>query len=337
MENTPLISVIVPVYNVEPFLRRCINSIISQTYRNLEIILVNDGSTDNCGKICDEYAKNDNRVVVIHKDNGGLSSARNAGLGAASGQYVGFVDSDDWITLDMYETLYSMFHETNCDVAQVATMAVADTDASLPDRKHEPKSIKGKDILRKYLFDGLLSRHESHSVWSKLYKLKLFDTVKFPEGFIYEDIATNYKILLKCDKFAYTEKYCHYYFTNNSSITRRGANKKDFDIFIAFDELYELARDETYKDIAYLAKIKRDRCDYWMLAKIAAYGADFSAEDKRRIIKQLTKRLRDNYVALMKAPLTITRKILMTALCVNFNIAKVSLGIYKLIVSMRSN
>lgn len=103
----PLISVIVPVYRVEPFLPRCLDSLRNQTYRNLEILLVDDGSPDNCGKICDEYAEKDHRFRVIHKENGGLSSARNAGLDAATGEFIGFVDSDDWIAPQMYETLLS--------------------------------------------------------------------------------------------------------------------------------------------------------------------------------------------------------------------------------------
>ncbi len=113
----PLISIIVPVYKVEMYIKKCINSIINQTYKNIEIILVDDGSPDNCGKICDDYSKTDKRIIVVHKDNGGLSDARNRGLIAASGQFITFVDSDDYIELNYIETHYNNLINNNADIS----------------------------------------------------------------------------------------------------------------------------------------------------------------------------------------------------------------------------
>ena len=117
MKNIDLISIIIPVYNVEQYLSRCIDSVINQTYKNLEIILIDDGSTDDSGEICDEYALKDNRIKVMHKQNGGVSSARNEGLDISKGNYIGFIDSDDFIEKDMYEFLYDLLTKNNCDIS----------------------------------------------------------------------------------------------------------------------------------------------------------------------------------------------------------------------------
>ena len=124
MKKNNLISIIVPIYNVEKYLKKCIDSIINQTYKNLEIILVDDGSPDNCGKICDEYAKKDNRIKVIHKENGGVSSARNVGVENATGEYIGFVDSDDYIEKDMYEVLINNLKKENADISIISNYEV---------------------------------------------------------------------------------------------------------------------------------------------------------------------------------------------------------------------
>ena len=163
----PLISIIVPVYKVEPYLRRCVDSILNQTYRNLEVILVDDGSPDNCGSICDAYAKQDSRVKVIHKENGGLSSARNAGLDVMSGAYVGFVDSDDWIEPHMYESLLKLMEKFD---AQMALGGVADemlydgtlTTVKISDYGHTPFAENHNNALKRF-FQG------SWAAWDKLF------------------------------------------------------------------------------------------------------------------------------------------------------------------------
>lgn len=198
----PLISIIVPVYNVEKYLPQCLDSIMVQTYTNLEIILVDDGSTDNGGHICDEYAKSDSRIKVIHKQNAGLSAARNLGLDIAHGEYIGFVDSDDWIEPTMYEDLYAGFSITENTLLTNGMIYQYDdiTGEELLMRPHSWKResllvINGADFGK-----AMFSETSNHYAWSKLYRREVFDWVRFREGRNDEDTLFTYdlsKILRK--------------------------------------------------------------------------------------------------------------------------------------------
>lgn len=214
MSNLPLISVIVPVYKVEKYLRRCIESIQAQTYCNLEIILVNDGSPDNCGAICDEYASRDKRIHVIHKTNGGLSDARNAGINVARGDYLGFIDSDDFIANDMYELLYQRIIEENADIS-ICDVAVTNDGEKATFTDSESKDIfEGEDIL----FAMIYRNRFTVNVWNKLYRRELFQNIRFPKGMLYEDLATTYKLMMqaKCVVYTHSKKYA--YVQRNGSI-----------------------------------------------------------------------------------------------------------------------
>ena len=185
MEKTlPLISVIVPVYKVEPYLRRCIDSIRNQTYTNLEIILVDDGSPDNCGHICDEYAQKDKRILVIHQENGGLSAARNSGLARCTGAYIGFVDSDDCIHPEMYERLYK-------DICTYHTrLAFCHPNmcyGSIPDiNKNLPTECRDKEfVILKSMIENIW-----WSACTKLYERSLFDTIRFLNDKTNEDYTS---------------------------------------------------------------------------------------------------------------------------------------------------
>ena len=173
------ISVIVPVYNVEKYLEKCIDSILSQTFKNFEIILVDDGSTDSCGIICDEYERLDNRVKVIHKINGGLSSARNSGLEIASGEYVAFVDSDDWIDKNMYQELYNEAKKNNADIVQCKFIKAKDENVSIYNNEfNEVEVIGNLDALCNLYNERCI---ETVVTWNKLYKRYLFNDIVFPQ------------------------------------------------------------------------------------------------------------------------------------------------------------
>lgn len=214
----PLISVIVPVYNTGMYLERCLDSILNQSYQNMEIILVDDGSTDDSPQKCDLYASRDGRIRTIHKKNGGQSSARNVGLNVCSGDYISFVDSDDWIEPDMYTTLLEQLEKYN------ASLVVCGRYDAYEDS--EEKSI-GKILGNNGLFDAYdilpkmtLGQASDFSVCDKLHRRDLWQTLRFPEGEIYEDFAVMYKVLIAAKKVVLCDKpFYFYYHRKNSTVT----------------------------------------------------------------------------------------------------------------------
>jgi glycosyltransferase involved in cell wall biosynthesis len=323
------ISVVVPVYNVENYLQRCIDSIIAQSYKNLEIIIVNDGSTDKSGEICDNYKKQDIRIKVIHKENGGLSSARNVGIEASTGEYIAFVDSDDWIVGDIYEHCINIFETEQCDVVD---FKVVFDDGGInqynSSDSYNTRIIDEREVLHDYLFRGQTEK-APFSACRKLYKLRLFDTVRFPDGKINEDIATNYRVLTNCKKMVISNKIGYHYFQNSVSTTRNGLMKRDFDLLYACEELQVLTQNAKDDDIKYLVQVKYARSYFSLLAKIAFYGFGDNTINKKTVIKNLTKKLRENYFLLMKSPIPLNRKLMVTALCINIRCLSTPLTIYK--------
>ena len=213
-QEKALISIIIPVYKVEKYLEKCIQSVINQTYENLQIILVDDGSPDNCGKICDEYAKKDHRIEVIHKSNGGLSDARNKGLEIAKGEYIGFVDSDDYIESDMYEVLYNLLKQYNVDVSICNFYTVSQGKIAIKNADNGIKEYNRIEILKEILLDNNIQSY----AWNKLYKKELFNEIKYPVGKKYEDIGTTFYLLEKCNKVVITGKPEYYYINRQDSI-----------------------------------------------------------------------------------------------------------------------
>lgn len=221
------ISVIVPVYNVEKFIRRCLDSIINQTIKDLEIILVNDGSTDNSGLICDEYAKLDNRIITIHKENGGLSSARNRGLDVATGEWIAFVDSDDYIDHKMYEILYKNAEKNNCDISVCYFEYINQNGISLYNAK---KKLGIDGIYDENAFLNLLYKNSETNLicvcaWNKLYKKEIFDELRFKE-IIHEDEEMLNRIYTKKHSIYVNESPLYKYVQNSNSIVNKPITKK---------------------------------------------------------------------------------------------------------------
>lgn len=229
----PEISIIVPVYNVEIYLEKCLNSIIGQSFTNYEIILVNDGSTDNSGEICDEYCKKDERIRVINKDNGGLSSARNAGIKVAQGEFIGFVDSDDWIDKDMYKELYMLCTTRNSDISICKLGREINGKLVNDDEVCFIKEMNNIEGMRE-LFRGVLYRF---SACNKLFKRSLFERIEFPEGRIHEDLATTYRLFAKANKAVYSNNIGYIYVKRENSILTTRFNEKRLDAFIGWDEI----------------------------------------------------------------------------------------------------
>lgn len=209
-----LISIIVPVYNVEKYLERCVNSIINQTYKNIEIILVDDGATDTSGKICDELKERDKRITVIHKTNGGLSDARNAGLKIANGEYIGFVDSDDYIEKDMFETLYNINKQHNADISIVSFYEIYDGKVIGVRDTANLEILNKTEALKELLIDTKIQSY----AWNKLFKKELFKDIKFPTNKNFEDIATTLLLFEKANKIVLFECPKYYYVRRDDSI-----------------------------------------------------------------------------------------------------------------------
>ena len=209
-----LISIIIPVYKVEKYLEKCIESVLKQSYTNLQIILVDDGSPDNCGKICDEYAKKDSRIEVIHKVNGGLSDARNVGISKAKGRYIGFVDSDDYIKEDMYEILLNLIKKYDADVSICNLYDVIDGNECIRNKENGIREYSRLDILKEVLLDKNIQSY----AWNKLYEKELFDEIKYPIGKKYEDIGTTFYVFEKCNKIVVTSEPEYYYLKRSDSL-----------------------------------------------------------------------------------------------------------------------
>ena len=244
---TPIISVIVPVYNVESYLKRCINSILCQTYRDFEIILVDDGSNDKSGKICDEYVKEDNRVRVIHKKNGGLSTARNAGIDAAKGTYLFFVDSDDWITQDALYYLITIMEKTKADIVSASYQLTY--DESIKIKKHYTEAIMSRNqAIKNYLTLGMKRRVADYSACAKLYKKNLFHSVRFPIGQLYEDGATNLEIILLVNRYVKSNKIIYFYYQGRTSIVHSPLTQKTYnDLMVVGKRYVELVKNEIHR------------------------------------------------------------------------------------------
>ncbi|MBQ8040126.1 MAG: glycosyltransferase family 2 protein, partial [Lachnospiraceae bacterium] len=221
----PLISIIIPVYNIEEYLPRCIESVLGQTYANIEVILVDDGSKDKSGEICDSYQKRDSRVRVIHKENGGSSSARNAGIADAKGEFIGFVDSDDYVETTMYETMMQAIESTGCAIVQVARDEIDANGKQMPNVCEMPKE-QTEYSAEEFLKELLLHKGDC-SFCTKILKRDLFSGNRFPEGVLKEDFHLLVNLLRQGEKII-SLPYCGYHvFYRIGSNTR----KKDKNAF----------------------------------------------------------------------------------------------------------
>lgn len=303
-----LISVIIPVYNVEKYLDRCMQSVLMQTYQNLEIILVDDGSTDISGGICDEYAKKDNRVRVIHKENGGASSARNRALDIATGQYIGFVDADDWITKDMYKYLYELIKRENADVAACDfTRKKKELNNDL--KKEKITNFEADDIWK--LFYRINGGVNYYSTCNRLYKREVVEQVRFIEGKTTEDVLFIYDVYKSISKMTVSNQKKYLYFKNSSGVTRSKLCKKDYALFEIWDEIVIREKNSCYFKWAVL---NRKRATFTLYVKGIIYGCE--NEIDKKVMKEWKRELKENYGELAVGEfLGITRKILLFIIC----------------------
>lgn len=304
------ISVIVPIYNTEEYLDRVISSLINQTYKNIEIILIDDGSTDNSGIMCDKYSEKDGRIKVIHQKNKGVSEARNKGLKVASGTYIGFVDSDDYIKCDMYEILYNNLKETESDISACGYFVFKD-DLPKFDDKSRIKIYSKDDALKDIITDGALTNF----LWNKLFKKEIFKNIKFPKGKIYEDMYVMPKIICNTYKICFDSKKMYGYYKRmdshvNSFTKEKCENYLDFSNE-CFNYLSKHKSVEKY--------LKNYRCFY-------IYSA-FLQASKSRCKKIINSKFMDKYYDIyrndfkyLNKKVSLKRKILFYVLYINKNL-----------------
>lgn len=247
----PLISIIVPIYKVEAYLDKCVDSIVNQTYSNLEIILVDDGSPDNCPKMCDEWAKKDERIRVIHKPNGGLSDARNAGMAVATGECVAFIDSDDYISNDFICKLYEAMSQENSDIAECEVVKFTE---------NETPKVNETDFISK-TFDNekaismLINETEFHQhVWNKLYKSDIALSVAFEKGKLNEDEFWTYQVFGKANRVTKINCPMYFYLQRGSSIMGASYNIRRLDALEAKAQRQKYI-EEKFPDLASQAKV----------------------------------------------------------------------------------
>jgi glycosyltransferase involved in cell wall biosynthesis len=249
----PAISVIVPVYKVEKYIHRCVDSVLAQTFTDFELILIDDGSPDSCGAICDWYADKDNRVRVIHQENGGLSAARNAGLDVIEGRFVTFIDSDDYVYPKYLEYLYYALIENKAEISVCGMVEFNEIPPSIEDRKPSNYVIlQGKQVCEKLCdyqtANGLIA------AWGKLFKSEIFTSLRFPIGKIHEDQFTMHKAIFACRKVVILEETLYGYFINLKGITKSGFSLRRYDNVEAMKENAEFYRLQNEEELAYKAE-----------------------------------------------------------------------------------
>lgn len=316
MNQESKISVIVPLYNVEKYMDRCIQSIVDQTYKNLEIILVNDGSPDTSGNKAEEWKTKDSRIIVYHKQNGGLSDARNYGIERCTGEYLLFVDSDDWLSLDAIQYLYDILKKYNADFS-IAGLAKSDIDKCI--KNYNENGLSQEEFLN--LFFKVNTQIAVQYACGKLYKKELFESVRYPVGMIDEDVPTTFKIAIRSKKVAFSEKKIYYYFANNESITGSKFSKNNFDLLKAWDLVIEEADVQNCsEEIKKLALFNRKRADFGILCDLSLSGDFFENRKKyKKEIEKIVQNLRCNIKTLLHGPIPKSRKVMAFAYACTFN------------------
>ncbi len=290
--NDDLISIIIPTYNVVNYLEECINSIMNQSYQNLEIFLVDDGSTDGSSELCDRLKSLDDRIVVIHKSNGGLSDARNHGIQIAKGNYIGFVDSDDWIASTMYEEMLLACKRNNAQIAVCGLYRVFKNST-----EHFIPSTSGVYTKDQAITELLLGKEFGDQSCTKLYEAALFSDVSFPVGRLFEDIFTTYKLFLKAEKVVVIDQGYYYYRQREGSITLVEFNPKKIDLVSSIRSIMEdnrIITNDKWNRI--LSQRELNAIGWTLMDFFVASSSDVSIE---KIMKDMFCKFRRNRVSVL--------------------------------------
>lgn len=311
----PEISVIVPVYNTEKYLDRCIRSIIDQTFSDFELILVDDGSKDNSGFICDEWEKKDSRIKVIHQKNAGAGAARNAGLAIAQGKYIGFVDSDNWIELNMYEVLHNMIKKCSADMAMVKMITCKRyKKPSIHDYHGYSYDIKDRREMLEHFFRIHGEDASIIDIGPKLINKEVLKGFQFIEGTICEDVFASFDFIRHSFKTVMVDAPLYNYFQNPLGVTKSKVSEKDFEYIEAYKRILEIVKND-YPDFGYYAKLNYLRSNFTVLSKMKIYGYDNENIVLRKRKKSLKRTVRNNFWTLIRWNMPLNRKILLLLVC----------------------
>ncbi len=285
----PKISVIVPIYKVETYLRRCIDSVLAQTYTDFEAILVDDGSPDNCGKICDEYATKDGRIVVIHKENRGLSSARNAGIDWAiansNSEWICFIDSDDWVSPYYLEYLHRATFDNNVKISACDVFETTEEDAVINPTPYKANILTALEFYKK-------DERWATVAWNKLYSKEIFESYRYPVGRIHEDEFLTYRLLFGIQNIAWLDAKLYYYYRHDCSIMGTFSIKR-LDVLDAIEQQCDFFANidtEIFKSRAYLL-LEKYNDNIAKIREIKEYRSDYKFRKKelKRIIRKYKK------------------------------------------------
>lgn len=269
----PLITVIIPIYGVEKYLEKCVDSVLSQTYHNIEILLVDDGSPDRCGEIIDEYEKKDSRIVALHKENGGLSDARNYATPLAKGDFITYIDSDDWVTPTYIENLYAAISKDNADMAfSWFKMVYEGTEegSTYSSVLNGYVLLNAQECLKRLFYQQGVET----SAWGKLYRKNLFKLLEYPKGKLYEDILVTYATIINSKKIAIVKNEDYLYFQRKTSIQNESFNIRKLD---AIEHMSIMVRDVESK---FASLTKAAHCRYFScLCNIIFQITDSSHDD----------------------------------------------------------
>lgn len=312
-----LVSIIVPVYKVEDYLPDCVDSILGQTYRHLQIILVDDGSPDRCGALCDDYSKTDPRITVIHKANGGLSDARNVGMAAANGDYLMFVDSDDLLPSDAVETLLSLAVEHNAPLV-IGNHTRFENEPLPPAAPLTPPQVLSKAEAMKDMFSN------GCAAWARIYRKELHEGILYPCGELNEDEAIVLHLLDRCDRIVKTEKVVYYYRCREASITTTAFHKKKLAWMQHCKDNLEHIR-EKHPALETDAAMRYRESILWSLTEIALSDEDFSEE-----VRQMQAQLKQERTLFRAIPFDNAQERVRF-----FTLANLPFGIYRALIRLK--
>lgn len=319
------ITAIIPVYNVERCIDRCLSSVINQTSKFYEVILVDDGSTDKSGVICDSYSSKYSYIKTIHQSNKGVSAARNRGIKEAKGNYITFIDSDDLISNSFVTAMSDMVEKYDCDIActsYVRCKDAAECERLFNRKAHRDELLDFNQFIKLYLrFKGNIALHYP---WGKIYKRNILDEKQYPEGYINEDVEGTFKAVIKANRFVYSSRIIYGYLYNSNSITTKNLGDNYLNLKEVWERVYDLAIREK-PEIAAMVKYNVLRSDFTILCDVLLHGDSCSDDKYSRQIEESVTSIKANYWQIIKGPMPPERKLVLTMFVLFFNeIRKIS-------------